>query len=86
MVGLLQPKVEENAAILAQSKMDLNARASALVSSLAIVLLLKQYNISLQREYRLLLLRCLALEVDPTAKRCTPYEVVLEQFSDGLRG
>jgi len=85
LIGLLQPKVEENAAILAHSKRDLNARASALVSSLAIVLLLKQYNISLQREYRLLLLKCLALEVDPTAKRCTPYEVVLEQFSDGLR-
>jgi len=85
LADLLQPKVKENAVVLTQSKRDLNAGASALVSSLAIVLLLKKYSISLPREHRLSLLRCLALKVDPTAKKCTPYEVVLEQFSDGLR-
>lgn len=85
MVDLLTPKVRENAAVLSQSNTDLNTRASALVSSLAIVLLLEKYNISLKREIRLMLLKCLALQVDPTAQRCTPYEVVLEEFSDGLR-
>lgn len=81
----MQKKVKQNSTLLAQSKADLNVRASALVSSLAIVLLLKQYDISLSQEDNLLLLRCLALECDPFAKRCTPYEVVLEEFSGGLR-
>lgn len=60
-------------------------RASALVSSLAIVLLVKKYDINLPGEDKLLLLKCLTLEVDPSAKRCTAYEVVLEEFSEGLR-
>ena len=60
-------------------------RASALVSSLAIVLLVKKYGINLLGEDKLLLLKCLTLEVDPSAKRCTAYEVVLEEFSEGLR-
>ena len=70
---------------MAQSKTDLIGRASALVSSLAIVLLVKKYNINLPEEYKLLLLKCLILEVDPSDKRCTAYEVVLEEFSEGLR-
>ena len=70
---------------MAQSKMDLIGRASALVSSLAIVLLVKKYGINLQGEDKLLLLKCLTLEVDPSAKRCTAYEVVLEEFSELLR-
>ena len=65
--------------------MDLIGRASALVSSLAIVLLVKKYGIDLPAEDKLLLLKCLTLEVDPSAKRCTAYEVVLEEFSEGLR-
>ena len=48
------------------------------------VLLVKKYNINLPEEYKLLLLKCLALEVDPSDKRCTAYEVVLEEFSEGL--
>lgn len=60
-------------------------RASALVSSLAIVLLVKKYDINLPGEDKLLLLKCLSLEVDPSAKRCTAYEVVLKEFSVGLR-
>lgn len=81
----MQKKVKQNSTLLAQSKADLNVRASALVSSLAIVLLLKQYDLSLSQEDKLMLLRCLALECDPCAKRCTAYEVVLEEFSGGLR-
>ena len=81
----MQPKVRENAAVLAKGKTDLNARASALVSSLAIVVLIKKYNFGLEKEVERLLLKCLALEVDPTAKKCTAYEVVLKEFSGGLR-
>ena len=77
--------MRENSTVLAQIKTDLIARASALVSSLAIVLLLKKYGINFPEEYKLLLLRCLALEVDPSAQKCTAYEVVLEEFSEGLR-
>ena len=77
--------MKENSTVLAQIKMDLITRAAALVSSLAIVLLLKKYGINLPEEYKLLLLKCLALEADPSAKKCTAYEVVLEEFSEGLR-
>ena len=65
--------------------MDLIGRASALVSSLAIVLLVKKYGVDLPGEDKLLLLKCLTLEVDPSAKRCTAYEVVMKEFSEGLR-
>lgn len=65
--------------------MDLTARASAVVSSLAILLLVKQYDIKLSEEDKVLLLKCLALEVDPSAKKCTAFEVVLKEFSGGLR-
>lgn len=85
MVEILQPKVMKNSSLLGNGRTDLNTRASALVSSLAIVLLLKQYEIPLERDYKLLLLRCLALEADPSFKRCTAYEAVLEEFSDSLR-
>ena len=77
--------MKDNSTVLAQSKTDLIRRASALVSSLAIVLLVKKYNINLPEGYKLLLLKCLALEVDPSAKRCTSYEVVLDEFTEGLR-
>lgn len=76
--------MKDNGTVLSQSKTDLIRRASALVSSLAIVLLVKKYNINLPEGYKLLLLKCLALEVDPAAKRCTSYEVVLDEFSEGL--
>lgn len=82
---LLQSKVLENGSILSNGKTKLNARASALVSSLVIVMLLEQYNLTLERDIKLLLLKCLALEVDATSKKCTAYEVVLKEFSDDLR-
>lgn len=85
MVDLVQPKVRENAAFLAKGKTDLNARASVLVSSLAIAVLMKKYHFALEKEVELLLLKCLALEVDPVAKKCTAYEVVLKEFSEELR-
>lgn len=77
--------MEKNSSLLENSKTDLSTRASALVSSLAIALLLKQYEIPLEQDYKLLLLRCLALEVEPSSKRCTMYEAVLEEFSVRLR-
>ena len=63
----------------------MKARASAVVSSLAILLLVKQYDIKLSEDYKVLLLKCLALEVDPSAKKCTVFEVVLKEFTGGLR-
>ena len=80
----LQPKMKENAAVLADRNVGLNTRASVLVSSLAIVLLVHQYKIKLQREEVLSLLSCLSLEQDPSEQKCTSYEVVLEEFSEGL--
>lgn len=71
--------------MLGHSETDSNAGTSVIVSSLAIALLVKLYDIPLQIEYKLLLLKCLALEGDPSCNRCTAYEVVLQEFSDGLR-
>ena len=58
---------------------------SAVVSSLAIILLVKKYAIELKREELIALLSCLSLEADPTEKRCPAYEAVLAQFRTGLR-
>ena len=85
MTQLLQPKVKKNDAELAKGKADLNAHASVLVSSLAVVVLLKKYNFGIETAIERLLLKCLALEMDPTSKKCTAYEVVLEEFSEELR-
>lgn len=84
-MDLLELKLKENADILSQSQIDLKTRASVLVSSLAIVILVKKYESNLSREHKRTLLGCLSLEADPTEKKCTPYEVVLENFSEGLR-
>ncbi|KAJ7339374.1 hypothetical protein OS493_005768 [Desmophyllum pertusum] len=90
LVEHLQPKIKENAAVLAPSNLGFNTRFSVLVSSLAIVLVLKnlKYNtkmIKAKRKYVLSLLRCLSLEADPTEQKCTTYEVVLDEFCEGLR-
>lgn len=77
--------MKENAAITAQSDVRVEARASALVSSLAIVVICKKYKIALQRELLLPLLKFFSLTADPARQKCTIYEAVLENFSEGLR-
>ncbi|XP_022806308.1 E3 ubiquitin-protein ligase rnf213-alpha-like [Stylophora pistillata] len=84
-MDLLEPKFKENADILSQSGVRLETKASALVSSLAIVILVEKYKLYLPRKHKLTLLSCLSLEADPTEKKCATYEVVLEEFSEGLR-
>ena len=84
-MDLLELKLKENADTLSQSQIDLKTRASVLVSSLAIVILVKKYKSNLPREHKRTLLGCLSLEADPTEKKCTPYEVVLEMFSECFR-
>ena len=75
-----------------RSKMAANARevksgchVSAVVSSLAITVLIHKHNIELKKEEVVSLLSCLALEVDPSAESCTVYEEVLRQFSPEIR-
>lgn len=77
--------MEKNVAILADSKVGSSARVSAVVSSLAMVILVKRYSIELEREKVKSLLSCLSLEVDSAEKKCSAYEVVLEEFSPELR-
>lgn len=84
-MDLLQPKIEENAASVSQSFVKFEARASALVSSLAILLICKQFKIKLERKHVISLLKCLTLEADPTDQKCTLYEMVLREFSERLR-
>ena len=81
----LGPKMKENETTTAQSDVRVEARVSALVSSLAIVLIFKQYKIRLRRELVLSLLGCLSLAADPARQKCALYEAVLENFSGGLR-
>jgi len=77
--------MERNIAILAESKVGSTAHVSAVVSSLAIIVLVKKYSIELKREEVKSLLSCLSLEADPTEKKCSAYEAVLAEFSTGLR-
>ncbi len=77
--------MEKNIAILAKCKVGSSAHVSAVVSSLAIILLVKKYSIEVKREEMISLLSCLSLEVDPTEKRCSAYEAILAEFSPGFR-
>lgn len=77
--------MDENSANLAQYPVGSSAHLSAVVSSLAIIVLVRKYSIDLKREDIISLLSCLALEADPTEKRCSAYEAVLAEFSRGLR-
>ena len=77
--------MEKNIAILADGKVGSSAHESAVVSSLALVVLVKKYSIDLEVEDAKSLLRCLTLEVDQAEKKCSAYEVVLEEFSPELR-
>lgn len=77
--------MEKNIAILAVCKVGSGVHLSAVVSSLAIIVLVKKYSIELKREEVKSLLSCLSLEADPTEKKCSAYEAVLAEFSTGLR-
>ena len=78
--------MERNIAILAESTVGSTVHVSAVVSSLAIIVLVKKYSIELKRQEVKSLLSCLSLEADPTAKKkCSVYEAVLAEFSTGLR-
>ena len=85
LMDLLELKLKENADILSQREVDMKTRASALVSSLAIVILVKKFKSDFPRERKLTLLGCLSLEADVAKKKCTMYEVVVEEFSEDLR-
>ena len=77
--------MDKNFALLAKCKVGSTAHKSAVVSSLAITVLVKKYSMKLEREEVILLLSCLSLEADPTEERCSAYEAVLAEFSTELR-
>ena len=85
LFDLLSPKMEENIAVLSDCKVGSSAHVSAVVSSLAFIVLVKKYSIHLKKEEVIPLLSCLALEADPTEKKCSVYEAVLAEFSTELR-
>jgi len=72
-------------AIVAECKVGSTEHVSAVVSSLAIIVVVKRYSIELKGEEVKLLLSCLSLEADPTEKKCSAYEAVLAEFSTGFR-
>ena len=72
--------------ILDECKVGSTEHVSTVVSSLAIIVLVKRYSIELKEEEVKLLLSCLSLEADPTEKKCSAYEAVLAEFSTGFRG
>lgn len=73
--------MEENITIVADCKVGSSKHVCAVVSSLAIVVLVKKYTIALKMEEVKSLLSCLSLEVDSTETRCLAYEAVLAEFS-----
>ena len=77
--------MEKNIAILADCKVGSSVHVSAVVSSLAIIVLVKKHSIALKIEEGKLLPSCLSLEADPTGKRCSAYEAVLAEFSSEFR-
>ncbi|KAL9988396.1 hypothetical protein ACROYT_G002834 [Oculina patagonica] len=85
LVDFLKPKMAENITTLAKYKVGSSAHVSAVVSSLAIIVLVKIYHLQLIREEAKSLLSCLSLEADPTEKKCTAYEAVLAEFSTEFR-
>lgn len=77
--------MEKNIAILAVCKVGSGVHLSAVVSSLAIIVLVQMYSINLTLEEVKSLLSCLLLEADPTEKKCSAYEAVLAEFSSGFK-
>lgn len=77
--------MDANVHLLDKCKIGSRNHVSAVVSTLAITLLVEKYKIMLKREEVIPLLSCLALEADPAAKKCSVYEAVVDEFSIGLR-
>lgn len=77
--------METNVSDLAKSKVGSECHVSAVVSSLAIAVLVHSYAIVLKDEEVVSLLSCLALEVDPSGESCTVYQEVLREFSPEYR-
>ena len=82
----LRTKMAANVRDLAKSKVGLGSRVSAVVSSLAIVVLAYKHFVELKENELKSLLSCLALEADPTEEKCTVYEEILREFnSESIR-
>ena len=81
----MRPKMVANVDVLDKCKIGSRVHVSAVVSTLAITLLVEKHKIKLKREEVISLLSCLALEADPVAKKCSVYEAVMDEFSSGLR-
>ncbi|XP_015758606.1 PREDICTED: uncharacterized protein LOC107337885 [Acropora digitifera] len=73
--------MKTNVSDLDKNKVGSKRHVSAVVSSLAIAVLVHSYGIVLKNEELVSLLRCLALEVDPSGVSCTVYEEILKEFS-----
>ncbi|XP_068734956.1 E3 ubiquitin-protein ligase rnf213-alpha-like isoform X2 [Montipora capricornis] len=85
LIDYFTRKMLANFEVLKNCNAGSRQHASAVVSSLAIILIVEKYKIDLKREEISLLLRCLALDADPMEKKCSVYEAVLAEFSHGLR-
>ena len=77
--------MEKNIGILAECEVGSSVHVSAVVSSLAIMVLVQMYYIELTIEEAKSLLSCISLEADPTEKKCSAYNAVLAEFSSGFR-
>lgn len=81
LIDHLKPKIDANIDVLAKCKVGSRTHVSAVVSSLAIIMVVEKYKINLKRKDVISLLSCLALEADPAEKKCSVYEAVLAEFS-----
>ena len=77
--------MEDNVSTLEKFQDGSSNNVSAVVSSLAILLMVDKYAIKLKREEVNTILRCLALEADAAEQKCSAYEAVLTEFDAELR-
>ncbi|XP_022801884.1 E3 ubiquitin-protein ligase rnf213-alpha-like, partial [Stylophora pistillata] len=81
----LKPKMKENVSTLAKCQVGTSDHVSAVVSSLAILLVVNKYAIGLKGEELNAMLSCLALQANATDKTCSSYEALLNEFDTELR-
>ena len=70
---------------MAKCQVGTSDHVSAVVSSLAILLVVNKYAIGLKGEELNAMLSCLALQANATDKTCSSYEALLNEFDTELR-
>lgn len=85
VIDYLRPRMDENIAVLARCEVGSSSNVLAVVSSLAVAMLVKYFAIDLTIKELVALLSCLALKADPSEKKCSVYEAIVAEYSPALK-